>query len=173
MNTMTTAVAGPVMATNGRGGSSVARTITNATITALTPTSVTVTTLGANVAVGDMLILGTQGIWGVCTGVSSNVASVKRWYSQLGLKGAVGSVTGSLIAYPGGVLRRASRTKLTGFATVAAATTITITDITGQVIASTIARLNTPINILGPWTVTLSATTNVSINFETFGDLDT
>lgn len=171
MYTMTLGDASQRMATNGRGGSAVARVITTPTITAVTPTSVTVTAL-TNVVAGDILILGTQGIWGVCTGVASNTASVKRWYGSIGEEGVVPAVSGSLSAYPSSVLGTAQKTKITGFSVSASTTTVTIRDVFGTTVAVPLVRLNTPVYLWGPWTAQASAATAM-LSFETTGNLDT
>ena len=168
MYTMTLADANISMPTNGRGGAATNRTITDGTITATSATSVTVTNLGANVVAGDILIAG-QGCWGVATLVAGNVVSVKRWHRLGGGVNVIPPASGTLIAHPGGVLRTAQSSKITGV--LASGETITFTDALGTHIVVAANPFEFPIKMWGPWRATASAA-GPTIAFECTGNLD-
>lgn len=159
------------MPTNGRGGTAVERVITNATITATSGTSVTVTTLGANVAVGDIVIAG-QGNWGVVKSISGETVTIKRWYRLGGGVGTIPPVSGNLIAFPGGVLRTAVASIIHGIVADTATDALTLTDVLGTSVAIALPYAGAPIKMWGPWRGTASAAT-ITVSFETVGDLDT
>ena len=159
------------MPTNGRGGTAVARVITDATVAATSPTSVTVNNLGANVAVGDILFPG-QGNWGVATAVAGNVVSVKRWYRLGGGVGTLPPSGGTLVAFPGGVLRSAVASIIEAVVADTATDSLTLTDALGTTVAIALPYAGAPIKMWGPWRGTAGAAT-VTATFRTVGDLDT
>lgn len=172
MYTMTLTDAVQRMPTNGRGGSAIARVITTPAITAVNSTSVTVTSLGANVAAGDVLFLGTQGFWGVCRSVASNTATVKAWYRLGGGVGFPPAVSGSLAAFPSGVLASAHASFITGAIADTATDNVTLVDPAGTTVAIGLPFAGAPVKMWGPWRATAGAAT-VTLTFEAVGDLDT
>lgn len=159
------------MPTTGKGGSGIARTIANPTITATSATSATVTDATAtNAVAGDIIIAG-QGNWGVVTAINGNVFSVKKWYRLGGGVQTIPPTGGNLAAFPGGVLRTAVYSVILGIQASAAGTTTTIVDALGTTIAVVVGTSYVPIRCWGPWRATASAAT-VQIAFETVGDLD-
>lgn len=163
------------MPTNGRGGSAIARVITNAAIVGNpTATSVQVTDLGANVAVGDILFMG-QGNWGVATSVNdtTDIVTVKRWYRVGGGVGTIPPSGGNLVAFPGGVLRTAVASIINGVIATAGTTTLTLIDPLGTTIAVALPWAGAPIKMWGPWRATAGAASGCTVSFETVGDLDT
>lgn len=157
---------------NGRGSTAAARTITNGAIAAATATSVTVTNAAGTSAVGDMIFCGTQGIWGTITAINSNTFSVKRWYRLGGGADVVPAVSGSITVWPGGILRSARATKITGHS-AGSTNVLTITDCAGNTVTTVQARMNVPLKVYGPWIASAGTAANVTLHFELIGELDT